>query len=72
MGEFQTQVFESYQRRDDWLEEAIIKMYQSGMNTREIGKFVEKILDSTYSPTTISNITEVAIEDIEKWQQRPL
>ncbi|MFT9485943.1 MAG: IS256 family transposase [Tepidibacillus sp.] len=72
MGEFQTQIFEPYQRRDGWLEEAIIKMYQSGMSTREIGKFIEKILGTTYSPTTISNITDVVVEDIERWQQRPL
>lgn len=47
-------------------------MYQSGMSTREIGKFIERILGSSYSPTTISNITDATIEDIRKWQQRPL
>ncbi|MED1490855.1 transposase, partial [Bacillus smithii] len=36
-GEFQTQLFTPYQRHTGWLEEAIIKMYQSGMSTREIG-----------------------------------
>jgi putative transposase len=72
LGEFQTQFFEPYQRRDGWLEEAIIKMYQSGMSTCEIGSFVEIILGSAYSATTISNITDVALEDIQKWHQRPL
>jgi putative transposase len=38
----------------------------------KIGKFVERILGSTYSATTISNITDVALEDIEKWHERPL
>ncbi|NLW08223.1 MAG: IS256 family transposase [Clostridia bacterium] len=71
-GEFQTQVFAPYQRRDGWLEEAIIKMYQSGMSTREVGKFIERILGTSYSATTISNITAVALEDIRAWQQRPL
>jgi putative transposase len=71
-GEFQTQLFEPYQRRDGWLEQAIISMYQSGMSTRDIGKFVEKILGHAYSATTISHITDAAIEDIEAWQQRPL
>jgi putative transposase len=72
LGEFHTQLFDPYQRRDGWLEEAIIKMYQSGMSTREIGKFIEKILGSSYSATTISNITDVALEDIRNWHQRPL
>jgi putative transposase len=71
-GDYQTQIFEPYQRRDGWLEQAIIKMYQSGMSTREIGKFIERILGSTYSPTTISNITDATLEDIRKWHQRPL
>lgn len=71
-GEFHTQVFAPYQRRDGWLEEAIIKMYQSGMSTREVGKFIERILGTGYSATTISNITAVALEDIRAWQQRPL
>ncbi|SFA53807.1 Transposase, Mutator family [Parageobacillus thermantarcticus] len=57
-GEFQTQLFAPYQRHTGWLEEAIIRMYQSGMSTREIGKFIERIL-GTYSPATISRITDV-------------
>jgi putative transposase len=65
-------LFEPYQRRDGWIEQAIISMYQNGMSTREIGKFVEKILGHSYSATTISNITEAAIEDIQAWQERPL
>ncbi|NNU89010.1 IS256 family transposase, partial [Geobacillus sp. MR] len=48
------------------------RMYQSGMSTREIGKFIERILGSTYSPATISRITDVVKEDIEKWHARPL
>lgn len=71
-GQFKTQMFEPYQRRDGWLEESIIRMYQSGMSTRQVGQFVEKMVGSAYSATTISNITEVAREDIEQWQKRPL
>jgi len=71
-GEFQTQLFAPYQRHTGWLEEAIIKMYQSGMSTREIGKFIERILGNAYSPATISHITDVVKEDIEKWRSRPL
>jgi putative transposase len=71
-GAFQTGLFAPYQRRDGWLEEAIIKMYQSGMSTREVGKFIERMVGSSYSPATISNITDAAVEDIEKWQKRPL
>jgi putative transposase len=71
-GEFQTQLFAPYQRHTGWLEEAIIKMYQSGMSTREIGKFTERILGNTFSPTTIRHITDVVKEDIETWHTRPI
>ena len=62
-GEFQTQLFAPYQRHTGWLEEAIIRMYQSGMSTREIGKFIERILGNAYSPATISRITDVGCSE---------
>lgn len=71
-GAFQTQVFEPYQRRDGWLEEAVIQMYKSGMGTRDVARFIESMFGSHYSPTTISNITATVLEDIQNWQQRPL
>jgi putative transposase len=59
-------LFTPYQRHTGWLEEAVIKMYQSGMSTREIGKFIERILCNAYSPTTISHITGAVKEDFAK------
>jgi putative transposase len=71
-GEFQTQVFEPYQRRDGWLEEAVIQMYKSGMATRDVARFMESMFGSHYSPTTVSNMTATVLEDIQQWQCRPL
>ena len=71
-GQFQTHIFEPYSRRDAWLEETIIAMYKGGMSTREIGQFVERILGVQYSPTTISNITNVVLQDVDAWRKRPL
>lgn len=71
-GEFQTQLFEPYQRRDGWLEEAVIRMYKGGMSTRELGDFIESIIGTHYSPTTVSNITNTVLKDVHEWQQRPL
>lgn len=71
-GTFQTQLFEPYQRREGWLEEAIIHMYKGGMSTREVAKFIESMFGTHYSPTTVSNITQTVMEDIEEWQTRPL
>lgn len=71
-GYFQTRLFQPYQRREGWLEEAIIHMYKGGMSTREVAKFIESMFGTQYSPTTISNITQTVMEDIEQWQKRPL
>lgn len=71
-GEYRTELFEPYERRHGWLEEAVIRMYQNGMSTREVGKMVEKLIGHSYSATTISNITDVVLEDIEEWQKRPI
>ena len=69
---FQTQMFEPYQRRDGWLEEAVIQMYKSGMGTRDVARFIESMFGSHYSPTTVSNITATVLDDIHQWQNRPL
>jgi putative transposase len=71
-GDFQTQVFEPYQRREGWLEEAVIHMYKGGMATRDVAKFIDSMFGTHYSPTTISNITNTVLEDIQQWQGRPL
>ncbi|OBZ07950.1 transposase [Bacillus sp. FJAT-27264] len=71
-GAFQTQMFEPYQRRDGWLEEAVIQMYKSGMGTRDVARFIESMFGSHYSPTTVSNITATVLDDIHQWQKRPL
>jgi transposase-like protein len=71
-GQFQTHVFEPYQRRDGWLEEAVIQMYKSGMGTRDVARFIESMFGGQYSPTTVSNITATVLEDIKNWQLRPL
>lgn len=71
-GNFQTQLFEPYQRRDGWLEEAVIHMYKGGMSTRDVARFIEGMFGTQYSPTTISNITSTVLEDVERWHERPL
>ena len=70
--EFQQQLIPPYQRRDGWLEDMIMQLYANGVSTRDVGSIIEKLYGNSYSPTTISNITDVAIEEINKWQQRKL
>lgn len=71
-GYFTTHIFDPYQRREKWLGETIINMYQHGFSTREVGQFIERIVGNQYSAATISNITDVVVDDIESWKARPL
>lgn len=71
-AEFHTALFEPYSRRENWLEEAIISMYKGGMSTRDIAQFIEKMYGTKYSPTTITNITNVVLADVDEWRSRPL
>ena len=71
-GDFDSALFKPYQRRDNWLEEMIIKMYANGVSTRDIAEVIEKMYGSHYSASTVSNITDVALEELEKWHNREL
>lgn len=71
-GYYTTHIFDPYQRREKWLGETIINMYQHGFSTREVGQFMERIIGDQYSPATISNITDVVVEDIKSFKERPL
>jgi len=71
-GDFEQQLIKPYSRREDWLENLIIKMYSKGMSTRDIANLIEKLYGPSYSTTTISNITDVALEEVNKWHNREL
>ncbi|MGM8214848.1 IS256 family transposase [Bacillaceae bacterium W0354] len=71
-GDFQTNLFQPYARRDSFLEESIIALYQTGTSTQNIAKFIEKLIGKSYSPATISNVTNVVLDDIYQWQKRPV
>ena len=54
------------------IENKIIGMYAKGMTTRQISEQVEDIYGFEVSETTVSNITNRLIPEIEEWQNRPL
>ena len=58
LNQFQNALLPKYNRRTDSLESMIIKMYSHGVTTREIANLIEQMYGSSYSPTTVSNITK--------------
>ena len=71
-GKFNTKLFSPYQRRSGWLEELVIRMYSRGMSTRKIADLLEEMYGTHYSSTTVSRITDLALEDVKEWTNRPL
>lgn len=54
------------------LEDTILLLYARGMSNTDITYFMEKTYGVAYSSSQISVITDSLLEDIRKWQIRPL
>lgn len=71
-GEFEPQLVKKRQKTISAFDDKIISMYAKGMSTRDIQAHVEEIYGAEISPTTVSNITEKALELAKEWHSRPL
>lgn len=56
----------------DALDHKIISLYSHGMSYNDIIKHLEDLYGLTVSPGTLSAITDSVIEDVKRWQNRPL
>ena len=68
---FHTQIIEPY-NRSIGMEDLIVSMYSNGISTRRIAGIMEDILGNKYSKSTISRITEMSMEEVNKFVNRPL
>ena len=59
-------------RMIDKIEDVVISLYAKGMSTRDIELQIKELYGVTISSSSISNITERVLFDIEQWQKRPL
>jgi transposase-like protein len=71
-GQFQTRVFEQYQRRQGEVDQAIQTMFIKGLSTTAVGQVVGPLLDDAPSPSTVSRIFHSLDEECTAWRQRPL
>ena len=68
---FHTQVIEPY-NRSIGMEDLIVSMYSNGISTRRIAGILEDILGNKYSKSTVSRITDLTMEEVYKFINRPL
>ena len=71
-GNFEPQLIAKYQRRFPGFDDKIISMYARGMSVREIQGHLRDLYGIEASPQLISTVTDAVLEEVGRWQSRPL
>lgn len=71
-GTFEPQLIAKYQRRFPGFDDKIISMYARGMSVRDIQGHLRELYGIEASPQLISTVTEAVLEEVGRWQSRPL
>jgi putative transposase len=71
-GNFQTELFERYQRSEKALVLAIAQMYVGGVSTRKVKAITEALCGLEISRSQVSVLTKKLEEEIEAWRKRAL
>jgi len=72
-GTFEPQVVKKYQTSvSDEIETKMLSLYGLGMSYRDIAGHVQELYGINVSTATISAITDKVIDQVKRWQQRPL
>jgi putative transposase len=71
-GQFQSQVFERYNRYEPEIEAAVEEMYVAGVSQRRVADVTEKLVGARPSPKRVAKMTEGLSERFEQWKKRAL
>jgi putative transposase len=71
-GEFQTELFERYQRSEKALVLAMLQMYVEGVSTRKVSAITEALCGLEVSKSQVSSLTAKLDAEIAEWRMRPL
>jgi putative transposase len=71
-GQFQTEVFERYNRYEPEVAEALTQMFVSGTSTHKVGKVAEKLMGVAPSASSVSRLNQSLTEQYEAWRERAL
>jgi putative transposase len=71
-GTFEPQLIAKYQRRFPGFDDKIISMYARGMSVRDIQGHLRELYGIDASPQLISTVTDAVLEEVGRWQNRPL
>lgn len=71
-GEFDTEVFEKYQRCDQALLLSLLEMFVNGVATRKITNIVKQLCGESVSKSMVSELTKRLDPIVKEWSERPL
>ena len=71
-GSFEPVLVPKHQTRLTAMDDQVLTLYAKGMTTREITQVFKEMYGADVSPTLVSKITERVIDDVTRWQARPL
>lgn len=71
-GQFQTALFEKYQRSEKALVLAITEMYVQGVSTRKVKKITKELCGLDISKSQVSTLAQGLDVEIGKWRSRQL
>lgn len=71
-GSFEPVLVKKRQTRLEGFEEKIVALYARGMTTRDVQAQIQELYGVEVSPTFISNITQEVMDEVRRWQNRPL
>ncbi len=71
-GRFEPQPIPKHQTRWTGFDDKIISLYSRGMTVREIQGHPSEMYGTEISPTLISTVTDAVVEEVMRWQSRPL
>jgi len=71
-AEFESPIVPKYERRDTKTEEIVVKLFQTGLTHSEISVIADALYEKKYSKTTISNIVDQVIVNVDAFKQKQL
>src|ERR1039457_353608 len=71
-GEFQTELFERYQRSEKAFVLALLQMYVEGVSTRKVSAITEALCGLEVSKSQVSALTQKLDAEVAEWRARPL
>src|SRR5665213_1749652 len=71
-GQFQTELFERYQRSEKAFVLALLQMYVEGVSTRKVSAITEALCGLEVSKSQVSALTQKLDAEVAEWRARPL